>query len=84
MLVFFKFLGVLFCLFQLIAVQTGIIILNALFNEIIDGIILYNFDKPRQNHFYEYIEISSYKEMPEIDVGMVTSSLGIIVIKNWI
>lgn len=79
----FRFFGVIFCILQLIAVQTAIILLNAIFSEIIDGILLYRYDIPRENNFYEYIEISSYKQIPEIDVGMVTSILGIVFHKKF-
>ena len=31
---------------------------------------------------YKQLEINTFRELPEIDVGMVTSSLGIIVLKS--
>ena len=75
--------GNLFCLLHLFGVQEGIIILNALFDEIVDEMLLLVKDTPRQYNFYEYIEICSYKEIPEIDVAMITSSIGIIVLKKF-
>ena len=39
-------------------------------------------NSPRENNFYQQLEINTYRELPEIDVGMVTSSLGIIVLKS--
>ena len=79
----FQIFGVLFCIFQLISVQSSIIIISAIFNEIIDGILLYNYNTKKENNFYEYIEISSYKEIPEIDIGMVTTTIGIIFHKKF-
>ncbi len=35
----------------------------------------------REYNFYEHLEINSYKELPEIDVAMITSSLGIICLR---
>ena len=79
---YFFMLGFIFCLFQLIGVQEGIIILNSLFSEIVDEFKLWLNDNPRENNFYQKLEINSYRELPEIIVGMITSSIGIVVLKN--
>ena len=71
--------GFIFCLIQLIGVQAGIIILNALFNEIFDAFKI----SSKEYNFYEKIEIASYKSIPEIDVGMFWSFIGIIVLKKY-
>ena len=71
--------GFLFCLIQLIGVQEGIIILNALFDEIFDGFKL----SSKEYNFYEKIEIATYKSIPEIDVGMFWSFIGTIVLKKY-
>ena len=78
----FDLLGLIFCIFHLIGVQAGIIILNSLFSEIIDEFKLWVNKTPRIYNFYEKIEIISYRDLPEIDVGMVTSSIGIVVLKE--
>ena len=74
--------GFIFCIIQLIGVQEGIIILNALFNEIVDEINLYR-NIPKEYNFYQKIEIASYKSIPDIDVGMFWSFVGIIVLKKY-
>ena len=76
------FCGILSVLFQLITVQGCIIILNSLFDEIVEEFKLWFNQTQRIYNFYEHIEINSYKELPEIDVGMITSSVGIIFLKN--
>ena len=76
------FCGVVFCIIQLIGVQSSIIILNSLFNEIIEELKLWLNKTPREHNFYEILEKNSYRELPEIDVGMITSSVGIIALKN--
>ena len=78
------FSGFLFCLIQLIGVQLGIIVLNALFQEIVDEFRLLadNINKKEYN-FYEKLEIASYKSIPEIDVGMFWSFVGIFVMKKY-
>ena len=81
--VHFDYFGVIFCILQLIGVQSSIIILNSLFSEIVEEFKLMANNTPRENNFYEKIEIKSYKEIPEIDVGMITSSFGIIFLKNY-
>lgn len=43
---------------------------------------LWAVNSPRKNNFYKQLEINTFRELPEIDVGMVTSSLGIIVLKS--
>ena len=53
--------GWIFCLIQLIGVQAGIIILNALFNEIVDEFKFLASDSPKEYNFYEKIDITSYK-----------------------
>ena len=77
----FDFIGLIFCLFHLIGVQEGIIILNSLFSEFVDEFKLLINKTPRKYNFFVKIEINSYRELPEIDVGMVTSSIGIVVLK---
>ena len=79
----FIFLGVIFCIFDLIGIQEGIIILNALFDEIKDEIFLLATDTPRKYNFYEHLEIASYKTIPEIDVAMVTCTFGIMFLKKF-
>ena len=74
--------GIIFCLIQLTGVQAGIIILNSLFSEIVEEITLWLNETPRVYNFYEKLEINSYRELPEIDVAMVTSSVGILVLKE--
>ena len=82
-IIFFFICGILFCFCQLIGVQAGIVILNALFKEIIDEIKLGLKDIPRKYNFYENLEIASYKSVPEIDVGMTCCFLGTIFLKNY-
>ena len=77
----FYFFGLLFCLFQLVGVQAGIIILNSLFSEIVEDFKI-RFNNPREYSFYQKLEINTYRELPEIDIGMVTSTLGILVLKE--
>jgi len=79
---FFDLLGLIFCFFHLIGIQAGIIILNSLFSEIVDEFKLLAKKTPRKNNFYEKLEINTYRDLPEIDVAMVTSSIGIIVLKE--
>ena len=80
---FFAYCGFIFCIIQLMGVQLEIILLGALFSEITDEIKLWAINKHRKYNFYEKIEISSYKSIPEIDVGMITSSIGLIVLKQY-
>ena len=77
--------GFFFCLIQLIGVQLGIIILNALFNEIVDEFQYLAGEESlkKEYNFYEKIEIASYKSIPEVDVGMFWSFIGIIVLKKY-
>ena len=75
--------GWLFCLIQLVGVQSGIIILNALFSEIVDEFKFLAHDSPKEYNFYEKIEIASYKSIPEIDVGMFWSFIGLIILKKY-
>ena len=72
----------IFCFFHLIGIQEGIIILNSLFSEIVDEFKLWLNDTPRKYNFFDKLEINSYKDLPEIDVGMVTSSIGIIILRE--
>ena len=74
--------GVFFCILQLIIVQSSIIILNSLFSEIVEEFKLWFNNNPREHNFYERLEINTYRELPEIDVGMITSSIGIIFLKS--
>ena len=78
----FNLIGLIFCIFHLIGIQEGIIVLNSLFGEIVEELKLMIQKTPRKYNFYQQIEINSYKDLPEIDVGMVTSSIGIIVLKE--
>ena len=75
--------GFLFILIQFIGVQEGIIILNALFEEIIDEFKLIIQDTPREYNFYQKIENASYRIIPEIDIGMFWSFIGIIILKKF-
>ena len=79
----FDWIGTAFCLVHLIGVQASIIILNALFSEIVDEFKLWANNTPREYNFYEKIQIKSYRELPEIDVAMITSSIGIVILKNY-
>ena len=79
----FIFLGVIFCLIHLIGIHEGIIMLKALFKEIKDSIALKVAGTPREFSFYEFLEIASYKDIPEIDVAMTTSTIGIIFLKKF-
>ena len=78
----FYICGILFCLSQLVGVQAGIIILNSLFSEIIEDFKIRINNNQREYSFYQKLEINTYKELPEIDIGMVTSTLGILVLKG--
>ena len=80
--IFYLICGFFFCIIQLMGVQEGIIILNALLREIVDEIKLSR-NIPKVYNFYEQLEIASYKSMPEIDVGMFWSFIGIIVLKKY-
>ena len=80
---FCQIVGIIFCCSQLIGVQASIIILNALFDEIVEEFQLLINNTPRTNNFYEKLESKTYRELPEIDVGMITSSVGIIFSKNY-
>ena len=76
------FFGILYSAIQLIGVQEMIIILNSMLNELIDELKLAITKSPREYNFYEVIKVCSYKEIPDIDVAMVTSFLGIIISKS--
>ena len=82
-LTFFDYFGVIFCILQLIGVQSNIIILNSLFSEIVEEYKLMINGTPREYNFYEKIQINSFKEIPEIDVGMITSSIGLTFLKHY-
>ena len=76
------FFGLISSILQLICVQGCIIILNSLFDEIVEEFkFLFN-NTQREYNFYELLEINSYKKLPEIDVAMITSSVGVIFLKN--
>ena len=79
---YYEYMGLIFCIFHLVGVQTSIIILNSLFSEIVDEFELLINKTPREYSFYEYLEINSYKILPEIDVAMITSSVGIICLRS--
>ena len=51
-------------------------------NELIDELKLALKKKARENDFYEVIQICSYKEIPDIDVEMLTSFIGIIAFEH--
>ena len=53
-----------------------------MFSEIVDEFQLWFSNTPREYNFYQKLEINTYRELPEIDVGMVTSSIGIVILKN--
>ena len=78
---FFAF-GLLYSAIQLVGVQEMIIILNTILNELIDEMKLSIIKTPREYNFYEVIKICSYKEIPDIDVAMVTSFIGIIISRS--
>ena len=59
-----------------------LIILNSILNEIIDEVKLSAMNKKRENDFYEVIQICSYKEIPDIDVAMLTSFIASICFKS--
>ena len=80
---YFDLFGIIFCLLHLIGVQAFIIILNALFSEIVDEFKLLANSTQREYNFYEKIQIKSYRELPEIDVVMICSSIGIIFLRNY-
>ena len=75
--------GVIFCVVNLIGVQASIIILNSLFNELVEEFKLWLNKTPRKFNFYQRLEINTYRDLPEIDVVMITSSIGIIFLKNF-
>ena len=79
---YYEYMGLIFCIFHLVGVQTSIIVLNSLFSEIVDEFELLINKTPREYSFYEYLEINSYKILPEIDVAMITSSVGIICLRS--
>ena len=75
------FFGILYSGIHLNGVQEMIIILNSMLNESIDELKLAITKTPREYNFYEVIKICSYQEIPDIDIAMVTSFLGILVSK---
>lgn len=79
---YYEYSGFVFCIFHLVGVQTSIIILNSLFSEIVDEFELLINKAPREYNFYQHLEINSYKVLPEIDVAMITSSVGIIFLRS--
>ena len=82
-LCWFELIGIIFCIIHLIGVQASIIILNSLFSEIVEEFKLWLNNTPREYNFYKRLEINSYRELPEIDVAMISSSVGIIFLKNY-
>ena len=74
--------GLFFPLFQLIGVQEQLIVLNSLLNELIEEFRLATKDIPRQYNFYEVIKICSFKEVPDMEISMFTSFIGIAAIKH--
>ena len=55
--------GVVFCIINLIGVQTSIIILNSLFNELVEEFKLWLNGTPRKYNFYQRIEINTYRNL---------------------
>ena len=74
--------GLFFPLFQLIGVQEQLIVLNSLLNELIEEFRLAIKDTPRQYNFYEVIKICSFKEIPNMEISILTSFIGIAAMKN--
>ena len=80
---YYEHLGLVFCIFHLVGIQAAIIVLNSLYSEIVDEFELRLNKTPREYNFYEHLEINSYKGLPEIDVGMIASSVGIICMRSF-
>ena len=80
---YFDLFGIIFTLFHLIWVQAFIIILNALFSEIVDEFKLLANSTSKDFNFYEKIQIKSYRELTEVDVVKITSSIGIVFLRNY-
>ena len=78
----FYIFGFLYSIIQLIGVQEMIIILNSLLNELIDELKIAILKTSREYNFYEVIKICSFKELPDIDVALITSFIGIIALKS--
>ena len=74
--------GILYSIIQLIRVQEMIIILNSLLNELIDELKIAIVKTPREYNFYEVIKICSFKELPDIDVALITSFIGVVALKS--
>ena len=74
--------GLFFPLFQLIGVQEQLIVLNSLLNELIEEFRLAIKDTPRQYNFYEVIKICSFKEIPNMEISILTSFIRIAAMKN--
>ena len=79
----FYIFGFLFYIFQLIGIQGYIIILNSFFKEIVEEFKLLFKNEKGEHNFYDLVQINSYRELPEIDVAMITSSIGISFLKNF-
>ena len=73
---------ILYSIIQLIGVQEMIIILNSLLNELIDELKIAIVKTPREYNFYEVIKICSFKELPDIDVALITSFIGVVALKS--
>ena len=82
----FKFLfgifGFFFCLIHLIGIQAYIIFLKSIYDEIVEDIKLTFTNSPRKYYFFEYLEINTYRKLPEINVLMITSSIGILLLNK--
>ena len=79
----FKIIGGVFCLIHLIGIQESIIIINSLFSELVEELELMINNTPREYDFYEKLEINSYRILPEINVAMMTSSVGIFFLRHF-
>lgn len=82
LIIFFFIFGILYSIIQLIGVQEMIIILNSLLNELIDELKIAIVKTPREYNFYEVIKICSFKELPDIDVALITSFIGVVAFKS--
>ncbi len=76
------FIGFIFCLVHLIGIQAYIILNNSLYSEIVEDIKLSCMDSRRQYYFFEYLEINTYRKLPEINVVMMASSIGTLILNK--
>ena len=79
----FVFIGIIFCSVHLIGIQESIIVINSLFSELVEELQFMINNTPREYDFYEKLEINSYKNLPEINVAMMTSSVGIFFLRHF-